>query len=319
MKTIRKPDMLQSITIVFCICLAVMPFFVSGGYKITHTLKDMFAVFPTNLLIYITPALLYFSVRKNGCDEKEKSAFLLICDTLVTVLMYSALSMNGYTMTFSLAALLILSFLCINADDMISMAVLLPGILLFKLGTEFIFACYIPILLLLLLKTAESRKDKDKNKTGASFLPFAYLYISVLAVILLISGKISLKTDMPLQSFSDRSAIINLVSGIILILIACILFIIRAIPTTKGNIPQTITVTAFALYPVAVVFANCFFPLISSAPRVAVIFSLITYAVGNAQLSLTFREKAPPLLPEKLPFLPFAATVSVLFCFFIAE
>ena len=318
MKTIRKPDMMQSITLVFYICLALMPFFVSGGYQITHTLKNMFAVFPTNLLIYITPVLLYLSVRKNGCDEREKSAFLLICDTLVTVLMYSALNMNGYTMTFSLAALLILSFLCINADDLISMAVLLPGILLFKLGTEFIFACYIPILLLILLKTTKSKNSAEKDNNKSSFLPFAYLYISVLAVILLISGKITFGTDIPMQPVSGRTTVANLVSGFILAFIGCAVFLIRAIHATKRSFFQTITVILFAVYPLAIIVTNLFFPIVSPAPYIAIIFALIIYTVGNAQLSVTYGDKAP-VFSAKIPFYPIAMTLALLFCFFVAE
>ncbi len=318
MKTIRKPDMMLSITLVFYICLVIMPFFISGGFQMSLALENMFRVFPVNLLVYVTPAVLYFAVRKNDFGKNEKSAFLLICDTLLTTLMYSAVSLNGFTVTFSLAALIILSFLSINADDIISMAVLLPGILLFKLGTEFIFACYIPILLLLLLKTAKSKNSAEKDNNKSSFLPFAYLYISVLAVILLISGKITPGTDIPLQPVSGRTTVANLVSGIILALAGCALFLIRSINATKGSFFQTITVILFAVYPLAVIVTNLFFPIVSPASYIAIIFALIIYTVGNAQLSVTYGDKAP-VLSAKIPFYPLAMTLAVLFCFFVAE
>ena len=318
MKSIKKPDMMLSITIVFYICLAVMPFFISGGFQITHTLESMLRGFPTNLLLYVTPAVMYFSVKKADCDKNEKSAFLLICDTLLTVLMYSSLNLNGFTVTFSLAALIILSFLCINAADIISTAALLPGILIFKLGTEFIFACYIPILLLLLLKRTENGTEEEKDKKISAFLPFAYLYISVLAIILFVAGKITLGTSTPLQSISGRTETAKAISGIILTVIACILFLIRAIPVMKGNLIKTVTAVLFAVHPVAMVVTNLFFPLVSPEAFVSIIFALIIYTVGNAQLSVTYGKKAP-VLPSHIPFYPFAMTLSVLFLFFVTE
>lgn len=319
MKKIRKPDMLQSITLASYISIAVLPFVLSYSYQPKILFSNLFLVSPVNLLIYVTPVLLYFAIKKADLSEKEKTANLIITDTLLITLIYSAHTLNIHTTTFALAALLILSFLCINAGDAISMAVLIPGILIIKLGIGFIFACYIPILLLIFLRTEKNEKNPDaKNKTS-SFLPFAYLYISVLAAILIASGRFDTATQMPLQQVAGRNETLNIISGVILSVVACTVFLARAIPATKGSSLKTVIAIIYAFYPLGVIIFNLFLPVISHLPFVAVFFALIIYTIGNIQLSLTYKEKAPSALPAKIPFYPFAITTAVLFLFFIAE
>ena len=319
MKKIRKPDMLLSITLGFYISIAVLPFVLSYSFQLKDTLGNMFIVFPVNLLVYATPAVLYLATKKTNLSVKEKTANLIIIDTLLITLIYSALDLNTHTTIFSLAALLILSFLCINAGDTISMAVLIPGILIIKLGIGFIFACYIPILLLLFLRTEKSAENIEAKNKKPYFLPFAYLYISVLAIILFAAGRFNTDSQVPLQPVTGITETINVISGIILSVIACAVFLARAIPSTKGNSSKTVTAIIYAVYPLVIIITNLFLPVVSYKPFVSIIFALITYTLGNIQLSLTYKEKAPSALPAKIPFYPFAITTAVLFLFFIAE
>lgn len=316
MKKIKASGWAEYITATFYICFLVMPVIVSGGFNITQTLSSEFKTFPANYLLYITPAVLHVFIKKSVIAENEKTMFLLFADILMLYLMYNEVAYNSSRCLFAIIAIIVLSLMCINVNELTAALTLLPGLLLTKLGIGYIFAAYIPVLLLMLLKNCRTTDNKNKNK-ASGFMVLAYLYIALLAVVLIFTKRITFYAIPVNHDFTRISFLLNFAAGVLLVTAACVMFIIRAVPLIKNaGIKERLILILFAVYPLIFAAAGFFIDLISNNFKSVFVTSLIIYAVGNIQLSLTHSDKVGAVIPEKIKTTDFVALSAAIFCAF---
>ena len=171
-----------------------------------------------------------------------------------------------------------------------------------------------------MIKTRASQSESDeKSEKNLSFaLLFAYLYTSVLTAILLLKHKIPLSVESikPLLERSDDY--INLISGIILIFAAFILFIIRAMPVIRKNaVTEKIAVIFAAVYPLCFAVMSSFCSLISYNFKTGFTLALLMYAINNIQLGITYKDTVGDIIPEKFARTEFFITAVILFGSFL--
>ncbi len=314
----------EYITLTFYLGFLLLPFIFNEGISIKEGFLHTFAVFPTNYLLYITPAVLWFFLRKTDFSKKDTTEILLAYDSVILVTMYTALSENRNTVFFSLCAIIVLSVVCINTNKYVSALTLLPGLLLFRFGTAYIFASYIPVLLLFIINHFGKKTTETENKSDKKDLPFvliAYLYITVLTAILILSGKLEF-TILPASNyFFNLRYIFCFSAATVLVLSASVLFVVRALPRIKnGNIAEKISMLLFAIYPVAILAISFFFNIVASSDiKNVFLLAFLIYISGNVQLSLTYGENIRGFIPEKLRTPVWAIIAVFLFCTFCFE
>lgn len=314
MKIFRKSGLAEYITLTYCIAFAILPFTVFSTENIEHALNCVFRTFPTNYLLYISPVALFFFLKKSEIEEKDKLRFLVFFDTAVITLFYSALQMNSGSMLFTFVAIIMLSLICININEFTGALALLPGILLPKLGTEFIFAAFLPILAILVIRYCGNRKQTEKS---SSLLPFAYLYTIVLAAILFISGKITFSQNSVIILTANFNQILRLICGMAILVAASTLFILRNSTIIKnGTIAEKSAIIFIAVYPLAVSIANCFVNLISTDTFAVILCALVMYTAANIQINITYKNKAAQLIPAKAENMAFSIAAVLIFCVF---
>ncbi len=317
MKLFKSKNFTTYITATFYLAFALMPFFVYGGFSIQEAFTSIFNTFPTNMLLYTVPAVLYLFIKKAELPDTEKTVFTLCLDTSIIVLLYTSLIQNRSTTLFSCVAFLILSVICINTNELLSALILLPGVLLLKLGLTYIFAAYIPVLSLLLMKYSASRK---KEKSNSPFLLFSFLYITVLTVILLISKKITPDYLHTSHNFTRVPYSLNFAAGCIIVAALCALFIARAVPVLRnGNITEKSAVIFTAFYPIIIIATSFFYNIISNNIKNVFIICIMIMLCANLQLSLTYNDIIKPFVTDKMKNSVTAILTTVIFCTFCFE
>lgn len=317
MKSFANKNLTFYITATFYVAFAVMPFFVFGGYNIPEAFTSMFDTFPTNMFLYAVPAVFYLFIKKTNLSDTDKAIFTLCFDTSIIVLLYTALMQSRNTTLFSCIAFLILSVICINTNELLSALILLPGLLLFRLGLTYIFAAYIPVLFLLIMKYSASRK---KEKSNPPFLLAAFLYITVLTAILLFSKKISPDYIHTSHNFTRASYSLNFAAGCVIIAGLCALFIARAVPILRnGNIAEKLAVIFTAVYPVIIIAISFFYNIISNEIKIVFTLCIMIMLCANLQLSLTYNDSVKPFITNKMKNSGTAILTAVIFCTFCFE
>lgn len=314
MKTNKKTDLSAYVTLTFCIALLTLPFLALGGSNIADGFRCTFVTFPANYLLYIAPVLMYIFLKKKEFTEKDSVMILSALGSVIIVLMHSAIQTNRSGVFFTLVAVIILAVIIININDTVANAVLLSGLIVLLSPTSYIFAVYIPVLLLIILQTASKTKTDSKKQ---SFLFFAYLYIPVLILILLFTKKISFIFHPAYINLNNTKSLIELSSGMLLLLISAVTLTIRVLPVIKnGKTMQKLSLILFAVYPFAIAVFNCIFILTSSEIKHAILLSLVMYIAGNIQISASYKENDLPLIPEKLNNTVCLFAVILIFCTF---
>lgn len=322
MKKIKKFAWAEYLLIAFYFGLFAIPFVIRNGYNLDYTIPLLLKTFPTNYFLYFTPiALYYFFQKKKAINQTESISINLIINTLLIHLLYLELfaTASKYYI-YTTIAILVLSVVFINTNDFVASFTLLPGLFVKQLGLAYIFTAYIPVLFLMMIKTRASQSESDeKSEKNLSFaLLFAYLYTSVLTAILLLKHKIPLSVESikPLLERSDDY--INLISGIILIFAAFILFIIRAMPVIRKNaVTEKIAVIFAAVYPLCFAVMSSFCSLISYNFKTGFTLALLMYVINNIQLGITYKDTVGGIIPEKFARTEFFITAVILFGSFL--
>ena len=310
----KKTGFPEYITTTFYVALFSLPFLFLGGSNIADGFRCTFLTFPTNYLFYISPAILYLFLKKTDISQNDRIFYLIATDSILVVVMFKALQTNRSDIFLTFFAMIILCVICININNAFSNLILLSGLLVLKNPVSYLFAVYIPILLLIMIYTfADNRTEIKKSK----FLFFTYIYIPVLIAILFFAKKISFNIHSAYINFNNTKSLIELFSGMLLLLIGCVVFIIRFLPVIKnGKLTEKISLILFAVYPLAIAVLNCFFMLVSSEMSHAILLSLLIYITGNIQLSVTCKTGISPLLPQKLRNTVSLIAVILIFCAF---
>ena len=313
MKSKNKISLSGYITLTFCVAVATLPFLALGGSNVADGFRCTFVTFPTNYLLYIAPVVLYFFLKKRNIAEKDNALILSAICPVIVVILHNAIQTNRNDIFFTLVATVVLAVVIININDSAANIVLLSGLIVLLSPTAYVFATYIPVLLLIFISvTAKNNQENKKLR----FLFFAYLYIPVLILILFFAKKISFNIHPSYINFSNTKSMTELFSGMALLIIAAVMFIIRVIPIIKkGTVTQKLSLIIFAVYPFAIAVMNCFFNIISSAISNAILLSLIMYITGNIQISLSYKDNLP-LIPQKIKNPVCLSAVLLIFCSF---
>ena len=313
MKSKLTPGLSGYITLTFYIALITLPFLALSGSNIADGFRCTFVTFPTNYLLYIAPAALFFFLKKSDIAESDRILYLAAFDMVTVVIMHSAVQTNRSDVFFTLVATVIIALIIININDAVANIVLLSGFLVLRSPTAYIFAVYIPVLLLIMIQTFSKTETTEKKK---HFLFFTYLYIPVPVLILFFAKKISFNIHPVNINFSIEKNIIELISGMALLIVAAVVFIIRVLPVIKrGKITEKISMILFSVYPLAMSVLNCIFILAESQFSHAILLSLVMYIAGNIQVSLSYGKELP-IIPEKMNNPICFIAVLLIFCSF---
>lgn len=282
------------ITLSFYTGFLFLPLFISAVPDFGNILSMLTSFALPNYLILLCPVLLTIILSKKA-NEKDTSVLLTFTYAVLLPLTFFEFVKGGATLFFVTVAVLLLSAVCINAGQPFASLVLIPGLFLRQLGTGYIAITYIPVLLLLLMTCARAEKEEKKSL----FLTAgAYLYAVIFAVILFVKGKHTVSFS-PVDFSFGAVETAKLVAGCILVLTACVLFIIRTIPLMKnGSVLFRISTVLFAAYPVAGCIFSCLTGIVSTRPETVFLVTLLIYITGNINISLQDKE-ALPVLPEK--------------------
>ncbi len=314
MKSETKTGLSAYITLTFYIAFFTLPFLALGGSNIADGFRCTFVTYPTNYLLYTVPAFMYFFLKKKDFSEKDRTLILSALCSVLIVILHSAVQTNRSGKFFTLVATVILAVIIININDTFANAVLLTGFIVLLSPTAFLFATYIPVLLLIMIRSS-AKSDTEGKKHG--FLFFAYLYIPVLILILSVTKKISFIIHPAYINFSNTKYMIELISGMLLLLTAAVVFIIRVLPVIKsGKTVQKLSLILFAVYPFAIAVFNCIFMLVSSDISHVILLSLIMYITGNIQFSVSYNKNMIPLIPQKFNNHVCLIAVLLVFCSF---
>ncbi len=282
------------ITLSFYVALLFSPLYTSSAPEIKSILSVWTYFALPNYIILLCPVILTISLRRK---TTENDTFILLAFTysVLFILLFFEFVKSGATLFFVSVALLILSAICINVGQPFASLVLLPGLFLRQLGTGYIAITYIPVLLLLLMNYFRAEKEEKKSLLLTAG---AYLYAVIFAVLLFIKGKLTV-TFSPVAFSFGAIETAKLVAGSILVLAACVLFIIRTIPLMKNaSALYRISTVVFAVYPVAGCIFSCLTGIVSTRPETVFLVTLLIYITGNINISLQTKE-ALPVLPEK--------------------
>ena len=250
-----------------------------------------------NYIILLCPVIMQLFLSRK-ITENETFPLLSLLYTTMLILIHTEFSRANATLFFASVAILLLSAVCINAGQPFASLVLIPGLFLRQFGTGYIFMCYIPVLLMLLTKTAQTEKD---DKKPFLFTVGAYLYAVIFAVILFAKGNLRISLS-PVEFRSSPVEITKLVAGIILVLIACVMFIIRTLPVIRnGNLLLKLSTVLFAVFPVAGCIISLMTGIISASYTTVILVTILIYIAGNINISAN--NPGLPLLPEKRGFI----------------
>lgn len=318
-KKVKNFEWAEHLLIAFYIGLFAIPAITHNGYNLEYTIPLLFKTFPTNYLLYFVPVAFYVFFKKNDISKQEKTVSSLFLNFFSLLFIYTGFTASSANYFYTTIAILALSVIFININDITASLTLLPGLFITKLGLAYIFTAYIPVLFLMMIKTGEFQTEtNEKTERNLSHvLLFAYLYTSVLTAILLYKKKIPLNITAINPHLALADDYINMIAGIILILTACVLFIIRAFPVIrKGNITETISIILAAIYPLFFAVISSFYSLISYNFKTGFAITLLMYVLYNIQLSITYKNTVGGIMPEKLNNSAVVITAAVLLCSF---
>ncbi len=319
MQKTKKIGFAEYILIAYATAFVFLPFIPMLDLNIRFGFESVIKTFPTNYLLYITPPAFYFFFRKNSTiNEKEKLFYLTAVCATVTALMYKGLDSNITSLTYTFAAIVLLSAIFINLNEFTNMAVLLSGLMIFKSATSFIFAAYIPVLLLLFVKYS-IRKNSGDDKKISGYVLFGYLYIIVLAAILVFSGRATFEFPSAGYFSKKLADIFIYILGVALVAAACAMTVFRTIPVIRNNsILQKTAIITSSVYPFLLTATGFFSNIISTGIKNTILLSLIICIAENIQLSIICKDSAKPLIPEKLSNPVCGTVAAILFLFFCA-
>ncbi len=314
MKSKKLLGMPEYITLTFYVAFLTLPFLSFGGSNIADSFYCTFTTFPTNYLLYIAPAAVYFFLKKSDLAEKEKTLYILLFDTVTVVIMHRALQTNRGSIFFTLIAIIVFCVIFINMNNILANILLLSGLLVFKDPVAYIFAAYIPVLLLIMIYSFGKNKEKGKK---SNFLLYTYMYISVLIIILYIAKKIEFIIQPAFLNLRTVYNVVKFISGLLLLILCSALFIIRALPVIKnGKITEKLSIILFAVYPIVISVINCFFIITSSQPMHTFLLAVIMFVMGNIHLSAIYGEEVNPIIPQKLNNPVLLMLPVIIFCTF---
>lgn len=311
----------EHLLVAFYISLFATPVLIHNGYNLDYTIPLLFKTFPTNYLLYLTPIAFYLFLKKKKEFKKNESIhIILFVNILLFYFLYTAfLATASNYYLYTTIAILVLSVILININDITASLTLLPGLFITKLGLVYIFATYVPVLFLIMIKTGDLRTESSEKaeRKLSHVLLFAYLYTSVLTAILLYKKKIPLDILAIKPNLALADDYINIIAGVILLLTACVLFIARSVPVIKNsNITEKISIIFAAIYPLFFAFFCSIYSLISYNFKTAFTIALLMYVVYNVQLRITYKDKVGDIIPKKFEKTGFLITAVILFCSF---
>lgn len=282
------------ITLSFYASLLFLPLFISSVNDLKNIFSTLVFFSQQNYIILLCPVILTIILSKKT-TANDSSVLLTFTYSVLILLVFFEFIRGGTTLFFTAVAILLLSAVCINAGQPFASLVLIPGLFLRQLGAGYIVIAYIPILLLLLINYSRAEKEEKKSLLLTAG---AYFYAVIFAVLLFIKGKLTV-TFSPVDFSFGAIETAKIVAGSILVLAACVLFIIRTIPLMKNaSALYRISTVLFAVYPVAGCIFSCLTGIISSRPETVFLVTLLIYITGNINISLQDKE-ALPVLPEK--------------------
>lgn len=319
MKKVKEFAWAEHLLIAFYIGLFATPVIVHNGYNLDHTFALLFRTLPTNYLLYLAPVAFYIFFKKKELSKQEKTVSLLFTNFFIFLLIYFEFTTSAENYFYTTIAILVLSVIFININDLTTSLTLLPGLFITKLGLVYIFAAYIPVLFLMMIKTGELQtesKEKSERKLSHVLL-FAYLYTSVLTAILLYKKRIPLNITAIKPNLALADDYINMIAGAILLLAVCVLFIVRSMPVIKnGNITEKISIIFAAIYPLFFAALGSFYSLISYNFKTGFTIALLIYVMNNIQLSITYKNIVGDIIPKKINNTGFIITGVIIFCSF---
>lgn len=319
MKKVKEFAWAEHLLVAFYIGLFAIPVITHNGYTLSRTFALLFKTFPTNYLLYLTPVAFYVFFKKNDISKQEKTVFSLFLNLILLLLINFEFTASSANYFYTTIAILVLSVILININDLTTSLTLLPGLFITKLGLAYIFAAYIPVLFLIMIKTGEFQTESNEKteRNLSHILLFAYLYTSVLTAILLYKKRIPLNITPIKPNLALADDYINIIAGVILLFAACVLFIIRAFPVIRnGNITEKISIIFAAIYPLFFAVLGSFYSLISYNFKTGFTIALLMYVMNNIQLGITYKENVGDVIPKKLNNTGFIITAVILFCSF---
>lgn len=309
----------EHLIVAFFLALFATPTLIHNGYNLSSTFPLLLKTFPTNYLMYLAPVAFYIFFKKKEIPKQEKIVSSLFINFFIFLLIYFEFTTSSENYFYTTIAILVLSVILININDLTASLTLLPGLFVTKLGLVYIFAAYIPVLFLMMIKTGEFQTESNEKaeKKLSHVLLFAYLYTSVLTAILLYKKRIPLDITSIKPNLALADDYINMIAGIILLLAACVLFIIRSIPVIRnGKFTEITSLILSAIYPLFFAALGAFYSLISYNFRTVFTIALLMYVMNNIQLGITYKDKVGNIIPDKLRNTGFFITVAVIFCAF---
>ncbi len=304
----------EYITITFYIAFLTLPFLSFGGSNIADGFHCTFVTFPTNYLLYIAPAAMYFFLKKSDIEENDKTLYILLFDAVTVVTMYRAIQTNRGTVFFTFIATIIFCVILLNTNNMLANILLFSVLLVFKAPLSYIFASYIPVLLLIMIYSFGKKEEKEKK---SNFLLYTYLYMPVLIVILYIAKKIQIYNHSSFLNLSNIHNKVEIIAGMLIPIICSALFTVRALPVIKnGKFTEKLSIILFAVYPVAISVINCFFIITTSEPMHTFLLAVIMFIMGNILLSVIYGEKVNRIIPQKLNNTACIILMMAIFCTF---
>lgn len=316
MKTANKCTWAEHILIAFYATLFSIPALIHDGYNLEQSFLLIFKTVPSNYLLFLSPLILYIFIKKSNISKQEKFIFSALINLCIIMIILLELSSSSGKLYFTAIAILILSFLCINTNTLTSSFILIPGLFITKLGLFYIFSAFIPILFLIMIKTSNTQTAEKSEKKSSIMIYFAYMYILLLTIILLFKKKFAVNETYITPYLSHADDIINLISGITILIFCCILFIYRASNRLKnGSYTEKVAIILASVYPLLFATLGTFTNIISYNFKSAFTVSLLMYTTNHFQLSVTYdndREFIPKnFLNEKT-----AVAAILIFCAF---
>lgn len=288
------------ITMAFYVALLIMPALVFSGSDYSEHLAAQLNTHLPNYIFYVFPVLLTIFAKKKMSQQDSAMSQIFIY-SLAAIAVATEYHSAPMTYFYTIISILVLSVVCMNINNNIVQAlILVPGLFISRLGIGYLFVAYIPVLLMMFMQvTAVSEEEKAEKKT--LWLIFGgYLYAAVFALILIIRHRLAFDPQPVNLNLSSVNHIIIFAAGLLLVLTACVLFIIRALPLIRnGSALQKISICLFAVYPLIYTATALTKTVISSQPVTVFMTALLIYVSGNINLSGIYKDNAGPVMPQK--------------------
>lgn len=294
--TTKKETIL--LTILFYLCLLFIPLFRSEGINITQTYASVFGGVISNLLLYVTPVVvsLYFIFSKNEITSRN---FLFTSFIVILLLLINTeFSTSLFTFTFTVIAILIISAILINTDELLSTLILIPGIFMTKLGAvNFMFTVFFPVFLMMMIK---NNKHESNTKKPSRWVTLGYLYFIVLFIIACITGKTGIDFRLLLDNMTVPDCI-SLSAGMLTVLFSAIIFLANTIPLTSEKPAKTrIAVLLFPAYVLIFSAVASVSNLLSENYRTVLFTGLIMMILGAVRVQSEFGNEQPAVTNKKI-------------------